>query len=133
MALLAEEHVHHERARRFFEDPDIKIAVCPMVENGVLRILNTPMFLGSSPTDFEAARNAVQRVYRRRDTIWWPDDVTLVASDAVVWEHVLGYRQIPDCYLLALAVAHDAALTMLDQRISTRAVRGAESRHLRIL
>ncbi len=133
VALLAAEHVHHETARSFMADPDLRLAVCPTVENGVLRILNTPTFLGASPTNFQGARQAMQYVYSKRDTLWWPDDVTLVGSDTVVWKHVLGHRQIPDCYLLAMAVAHDASFTTLDQRISTRAVRGAEPRHLRVL
>ena len=133
VALFAEEHVHHGMARDFLADPDVKLATCPLVESGVLRVMNSPAVLGSQITDFEATREALMRVYGSRDVLFWDDAPSLVRTQVVAWRNVTGYRQITDLQLLSLAVAHDAAFTTFDQRVSLRAVHGAEPRHLRVL
>ena len=66
-------------------------------------------------------------------SLFWDDVPSLVRTQAVAWRNVTGYRQITDLQLLSLAVAHDAAFTTFDQRVSLRAVHGAEPRHLRVL
>ena len=62
-----------------------------------------------------------------------PDDISLLDDVRVSAQHILGYRQIADAYLLALAVAHDARLVTLDRRISLDAVHGANENHLVVI
>lgn len=133
VALLAEEHVFHHLAKELLSDESLQLAVCPIVENMVLRIMNTPAVLGSTPTDFAGTRAALRHVCSRRDSEWWADDVSLISSERIVWEHVLGHRQVTDCYLLAMAVEHGGVLTTFDQRIPLQAVRGATVEHVRVL
>jgi len=60
---------------------------------------------------------------------FWPDDVSLLATGALQWEHVLGHRQITDAYLLALAVSHGARFIPFDRRIDRCVVAGAGAQH----
>ena len=56
--------------------------------------------------------------------VFWTDDVSLrrvLAPDAV-----LSHAQIPDVYLLALAVHHGGVLATLDRRIPATAVPGGK-------
>ncbi len=52
------------------------------------------------------------------------DDISLLDDALVDARRLLGYQQITDVYLLALAVARDARLVTLDTHILLGAVRG---------
>jgi hypothetical protein len=61
---------------------------------------------------------------------FWPDSASLLESGTVVWDAVLGPRQVSDAYLLALAVRNAGRLVTFDRGISLRVVPGAEPSHL---
>ena len=56
IALLDDAHVRNADALALFQEPSLKIATCPLVENGVLRILNLPGYSAHGPAGFEAVR-----------------------------------------------------------------------------
>ncbi len=58
---------------------------------------------------------------------FWPDDISLLASEFVDSARLLTSAQVTDTYLLALAVSKGGVLATLDRRLIAAAVRGGES------
>ena len=133
VALLDEAHVHHAQALAFAQKRKVRIATCPMVENGVVRILNLPGYSKSGPAGFEAVSNKLQQICTDLDHEFWPDDLSLRSDGLVNWSRVLGHNQITDVYLLALALAHQGCLVTLDHRVALSTVHGTSSKNLMLL
>ena len=133
VAVLDEAHVHHAQALRFIQRTKIQIATCPLVENGVIRVLNMPGYSRHGPAGFTAVRNKLKEICARLDHEFWPDSVSLRSDGAVNWSRVLGHSQITDVYLLALAVANHGCLATLDHRVALSTVLGASDKNLLLL
>ena len=133
LALFDAQHEFHDRAYAFIATPSLKIATCPLIENGVLRIANIPGFQRSYIAGFEAVSRMMQRVCADTNHEFWPDDITLRDADIIQWGRVSGHNQITDVYLLALAVKRNGTLASFDQRIALSAVRGATSENFALL
>jgi uncharacterized protein len=133
VALLDEAHVHHAQAVAFMERRKVKIASCPLVENGVIQVLNLPGYSKHGPAGFAAVSQKLQQICTDVDHEFWPDKVTLRSPSLVNWSRVLGHNQITDVYLLALAVAHQGCLATLDHRVALSTVVGANKAHLLLL
>lgn len=133
IALLDDGHVHNAEALALFQKPNLKIATCPLVENGVLRVLNLPGYSQRGPAGFEVVRGKMALACADVDHEFWSDDISLRTNGLVNWTRVFGHGQITDLYLLALAVAHQGALATFDHRIALNAVAKAEKQHLVLL
>jgi toxin-antitoxin system PIN domain toxin len=133
IALLDEAHVFHRRVLEFFETEDLQIATCPIVENGVIRILNVPSYGRIGPVGFEPVAAKLHDICSELDHEFWPDDISFRQAGQVNWPRILGHGQITDAYLLALAVAKGGCLMTLDHRVALSAVVGATSANLRLL
>jgi toxin-antitoxin system PIN domain toxin len=133
VALLDEAHVFHAQALAFMERKKLPIATCPLVENGVVRVLNLPGYSTFGPAGFEAVATKLDEICAAVDHEFWPDDLSLRTPGMVNWPRVLGHNQITDIYLLALAVIHDGCFLTLDHRVATSTVAGASARHLLLL
>ena len=101
-------------------------ASCPLTQNAVLRILGTPRYPNSpgSPADVAGVLRAW---LGHPDHLFWPDSLSLLASDQVDAEQLLDAGAITDTYLLALAAQQGGTLVSLDRRLSTGAVPGGEA------
>jgi hypothetical protein len=133
IALLDEAHVHHLTALAFVEQKALKVASCPLVENGVIRILNLPGYSKFGPVGFERVINKLQEICGDLDYEFWPDSVTMRTTGLIDWTRVLGHNQITDIYLLALAKANHGCLATLDHRVALSTVVGASTKNLRLL
>ena len=133
VALFDDAHVASIRANEFIDSPGVRIASCPLVENGVVRVLNLPSYGRRGALGLQAVRNQLVAACTALDHEFWPDDVSLRDDSAVDFNRVHGHNQITDLYLLALAVRHSGTLVTFDQNIPLDAVRGATASHLRIL
>lgn len=133
VALLDEAHVHHIQALTFAQRPKVKIATCPIIENGVIRILNLPGYSRLGPAGFETVRNKLQQICTHLDHEFWPDEVSLRTESGVNWSRVLGHNQITDIYLLALAVARKGCFVTLDHRVTLSTVNSSSSKNLMLL
>ena len=133
VALLDEAHVFHVQALAFIERRKLQIATCPMVENGVVRVLNLPGYSRLGPVDFEVVARKLDEICADMDHAFWPDNVSLRTRGMVNWPRVLGHNQITDIYLLALAVVNDGCLVTLDHRVAPTTVAGASARNLLLL
>ena len=133
VALFDDAHLFSDRANAFIEQPRVKIATCPMVENGVIRVLNLPSYGRRGALGLRTVRDRLHHACAALDHQFWPDDVSLRDDACVDFDRVHGHQQITDLYLLALAVRHAGCLVTFDQGIPLSAVHGATARHLRVL
>lgn len=133
IALLDEAHAFHTAVLTFIEQPNIKIATCPLVENGVLRILNLPSYSKFGAIGFEPVRDKLREICSALNHEFWPDDISLCDPQLVNWPRIMGHGQITDVYLLALAVARRGCLATLDRRVSLTTVVDALPKHLKHL
>lgn len=130
IALLDDAHVFSERANAWLHEEDTSIATCPIVENGVIRIISSPAYsteIRLSPGDVAAH---LRRACAQLDHEFWPADLSLRDEKRFDFSRLHGHRQITDAYLLALAVRRNGRLVTLDSAVSLSAVRGAAKKHL---
>ena len=125
IALFDDAHVHSHVANALLQQPDLKIATCPMVENAVIRVLNLPSYGRIGPFGLERVRIQLRRVCAEFDHVFWADDISLRDDAHVNFARVSGHNQITDLYLLALATAHGGCLASFDQGIALSAVPSA--------
>ncbi len=133
VALFDDAHQFSDRANSSIETRGVKIAICPLVENGVIRVLSLPSYgrLGGLP--IHVVRERLREACRVLDHEFWPDDISLRDDALVNFNRVQGHNQITDLYLLALAVHRGGCLTTFDQTIALASVHGATARHLKQL
>ena len=133
VAQFDDAHVASPRANEFIETAGVRIATCPLVENGVIRVLNLPGYGRRGALGLQAVRSQLVHACNTLDHEFWADSISLRDDAAVDFNRVHGHNQITDLYLLALAVRHGGTLVTFDQNIPLDAVRGATLSHLRIL
>ena len=133
IALFDDAHTHSARANAFIARRAIKIATCPLVENGVIRVLNLPGYGMRGAVGVEQVRQQLQRATTELDHQFWPDDVSILDDSRINFGQIFGHNQITDVYLLTLAVAHRGALVTFDQHIALSAVTDATDKHLVVL
>ena len=127
IALIDPTHVGHEAAHQWFQRMNGSAwATCPLTENGVIRIVGHPKYPNSAGSP-AAVAPIVAGLRDLPGHVFWPDDLSLVASDLVDAALLLTPGQVTDTYLLALAVAKGGRLVTFDRRLSTKAVRGGQA------
>lgn len=130
IALLDDAHVFSARANAWLDAEPRRIATCPIVENGVVRIMSAPAYSATQRATPEQVAEGLKALTEGVDHAFWPDEVSLLDEARFDFTRLHGHRQITDAYLLALAVHHDAAFASFDAGVPLSAVRGAERRHL---
>jgi uncharacterized protein len=133
VALFDDAHTHSVEANALIERPRTKIASCPLVENGVVRVLNLPGYGNRGPLGLARVRDQLRNACTSMDHEFWPDDVSIADPALFNFDRIHGHNQITDAYLLALAVHHGGTLVTFDRAITLDAVRGAKAQHLLVL
>ncbi|MCD6681655.1 MAG: PIN domain-containing protein [Burkholderiaceae bacterium] len=131
VALFDDAHIFSEQANQLIETRGIRIATCPLVENRVIRVMNSPSYGRRGAVGIRRVRDRLREACSALDHEFWPDDVSLRDDDRVDFDRVHGHQQISNVYLLALAIAHHGCLATFDRAIPLSAVRGATARNLR--
>ena len=124
IALLDPGSLMHDQAHLWFGvEGHTSFATCPIVENGVLRIMGNPRFPGSlgSPA---AVVPALLNLRTLQGHQFWHDDISVVASPHLAADRLGTHGLVTDSYLLALAVSRGGRLATFDRRIATGAVVG---------
>ncbi len=111
----------------------MQVATCPLVENGVVRVLSSPHNSRRGTLAIAQVRERLREACGLLDHALWPDDVSLRDDDQFNFARVQGHNQITDLYLLALAVHHGGCLVSFDQAIALNSVVGATPKHLVLL
>ncbi|MBM3352088.1 MAG: PIN domain-containing protein [Betaproteobacteria bacterium] len=131
IALLDDAHVFSDRANAWLQAQARPIATCPIIENGVARILSSPAYSKEASLTPGQVTGHLRTACAQMDHAFWPDDLSLRDQRRFDFSRLHGHRQITDAYLLALAVDNDGCLVTLDESLALGAVRGATRKHLR--
>jgi uncharacterized protein len=130
IALLDDAHVFARRANEWLDAKPRRIATCPIVENGVVRILSAPAYSTTHRATPGQVAEGLRAITEAVDHAFWPDDVSVLDEQAIDFTRLHGHRQIADAYLLALVVRHGGVLASFDAAVPLSAVRGASKKHL---
>lgn len=133
VALFDDAHQFSDRANAFIEARDTKIATCPLVENGVIRVMSLPSYSQRGGLPIQVVRERLREACAALDHEFWADDISLRDDLLVDFARVQGHNQITDLYLLALAVHRRGCLASFDQGIALTSVRGATARSFNLL
>ena len=117
VALAWPNHVHHGAAHRWFSAHASRgWATCSIVELGFIRVSSNAKAIPSavSPQD---AMALVRRMTALPHHHYWPDDVRFAESPDVARSMVVGYQQVTDAHLVALAIRHGGCLATLDRGV----------------
>lgn len=127
IALIDPAHVDHDAAHRWFDaEGRASWATCPIVENGVVRIVGHPKY-PNTPGSPAIAAAIVAQLRGLPGHIFWPDDISLVDPDRVDTAQLLTSKQVTDTYLLALAQAYGGKLATFDRRLATKGVKNGKA------
>ena len=111
IALGDRDHVHHAATRRWFQRRgETPFATCPITQGALLRIL---MQRGQGGVG--DALDILRGFIAHPAHCFWPEDM---GYDAIRLDGVIGYRQITDAYLAALARKHGGRLATLDRGLA---------------
>lgn len=133
IALINPSHVHSSVAHDWFSSRAKESwATCPIVENGVVRILGNPRYLfapaQSSPAGVARILSELRSIPGH---VFWPDTVSLFDDAIVDLSRLRHSKEVTDTYLLALASSKGGKLATFDAHIATATVRGgADALHL---
>ncbi|WP_020187299.1 TA system VapC family ribonuclease toxin [Methylopila sp. 73B] len=128
IALIDSAHAESQLAHDWFAaEGRHDWATCPIVENGVLRIVSQPSYL-NSPGSPAIVATLLRTFFAMPGHRFWADDVSLLADDRVDVLQLSSHRRVTDTYLLALAVKNGGRFVTLDRRLAPDAVsRGREA------
>lgn len=127
IALIDPGHVAHDDAHDWFAATGhADWATCPITENGVIRIIGNPKY-PNSPGSPAAVAGIVEKLRALTGHSFWPDDLSLVASEHVDPAKIHSSAHLTDTYLLALAKAHGGQLATFDRKLSVSAVRDGKA------
>ena len=135
IALVDPKHASSARAHEWFAANPGGVATCPIVQNGVARILSQPAYSPGARFSVHEVVQVLRDFCAATDHVFWSDSVALVSAETFDESRLMGHRQITDAYLLALAVANDGVLVTFDSAIAATAavVRGAKPEHVLVL
>lgn len=109
IALIVDDHVHHDAAEQWLAGEADSIATCPITQGSLVRLL---LREGQSA---QTAATVISSLMVQPRHEFWPDDV---AFDVVALDGVIGHRQVTDAYLAHLARARGSRLATFDQGLA---------------
>ena len=131
IALFDPDHVFHDRSHRWWKsNARGGWASCPLIENGVVRIMSNPAYSKGAQFPPNELIQRLKHFAINTDHEFWPDDLTLRDDTLFVGERLHSSRSITDIYLLGLAVKHEERLATFDEQIPISSVRGAKASNL---
>jgi len=117
VALAWPAHVHHESAHRWFSrSRRTGWATCPATQAGFVRVVSNPSFSIHALTPREAFGH-LAGIVATTGHVFWPDDTSLVGSRFLAEDRLLGYRQVTDSHLLAVALRHGGSFVTFDRGV----------------
>ena len=117
IALLDDAHVFSRRANEWLDGAARQIATCPIVENGVIRIMSAPSYSATYRATPEQIAQGLRALTEAVDHEFWADDLSMLDETLVDFSRLHGHRQVTDAYLLGLAIARKGQLVTLDRAI----------------
>ena len=109
IALLVDDHVHHQAAENWFVGMAGNFATCPITQGSLMRLL----IREGQPT--AAAREVLNGTAADPRHEFWADDIPYTD---VPTQGIVGHRQVTDAYLAQLARARGSRLATFDQALA---------------
>jgi uncharacterized protein len=109
IALLVDDHVHHQAAENWFAGMAGKFATCPITQGSLMRLL----IREGQPA--AAARAILSGTAADPRHEFWADDIPYTN---VPTQGIVGHRQVTDAYLAQLARARGSRLATFDQALA---------------
>jgi len=109
IALLVDDHVHHDVAETWFSASFGRFATCPSTEGSLMRIL-----IRAGQTA-DAAQAVIAQLSQTTRHEFWPDSLSY---KEVQFHGVIGHRQVTDAYLAQLARTHSGRLATFDEGLA---------------
>ena len=109
IALVVDNHVHHDQAEAWFIASGTGFATCPVTQGSLMRLLIRE---GQAA---ESARSVLQEITGSPRHEFWPDNASY--HDIPV-AGIIGHRQMTDAYLAHLARSYSARLVTFDQALA---------------
>ncbi len=127
VALAWPNHVHHRAALRWFTaNRESGWATCSVTQSGFVRISSNPRSFSHAKTPREALL-LLRRIVALPHHVFWTDDVSFATTPFLDPRKLLGYRQVSDAHLLALALRHGGCLATLDRGVGELVPPGHEA------
>lgn len=122
IALIDPLHVANDRAGSWITSEGLHgWATCPIVQNGVIRIVGNPNY-PNSPGGTSVVASVLFAVLASPDHTFWADDCSLLDDQLIDRSRLASHKHLTDTYLLALAVRNGGRLVTFDRKISADAV-----------
>lgn len=117
VALAWPNHVHHAAALAWFRrNQAAGWATCPVTESGFVRVSSNPSMVSEVRSPQEAIQ-LLRRIVALPHHVFWHDDLSIASSEFVDKIRLVGYRQVTDVHLLALAQSRGGRLATLDGKL----------------
>jgi len=114
VALLSEDHVHHQLVTAWFNTPNLLWAICPFTEAGFLRNATAPR---PGQITMTAATAVLARMAQVPGYHYLPITADWQTLCRPFSTRLYGTKQVTDAYLLGLAVREGLVLVTMDKGI----------------
>jgi hypothetical protein len=119
IALIWPEHPFHSTAQNWFhKNSRHGWATCPITQSGFVRVVSNTAF-SSHALSVPDAITALGKNLQHPAHEFWPDELTVAQSAAILQKPLHGHRQLTDAYLLSLAIYKRARFVTFDKRIAS--------------
>ena len=117
VALAWPNHIHHEVAVAWFENNHERgWATCPPTQSGFVRVSSNQKIIAEARSPREAIA-LLRQLTGLESHEFWADKIAIASSEYVDAVRIVGYRQVTDAHLLALARDNGGKLVTFDRGI----------------
>lgn len=127
VALIDENHVHHQAMTVWFNRPGRQWAICAFTEAGFLRHATRP---GTGKMSMKAATAILEDLAKHPGYHYLTVSLDWRTLTKPFFKYLQGHKQITDAYLLGLALHEELVLATFDQGIRHLAGEYGEQIHL---
>jgi toxin-antitoxin system PIN domain toxin len=128
VAILDEDHSHHQAATQWFDTPGLQWAICSFTEAGLLRHMTRPR---TGNLSMEEVTAMLAQLAQEPGYHFQPVSTDWLALSRPFFKRLFGHNQVTDAYLLGLAIHSGLVLATFDRAMLHLA--GEHSKHVLIL
>jgi len=114
IALLSENHIHHQIVTAWFNTPGLRWAICPFTEAGFLRNVTAPR---PGSISMSEATAVLAKIAQTPGYHYLPVTDGWHTLCSPFFARLYGTKQVTDAYLLGLAVQNGLVLATMDKAI----------------
>ncbi len=118
VALAWPNHIHHEAALKWFERNQPEgWATCPVTQSGFVRVSSNRQIIPEAKSPGESIL-LLRRMTEVGSHFFWSDDTSLLDSDFISAQRIIGHRQVTDAHLVALTLRQQGRLATFDKGVA---------------